>query len=171
MSKKIGVKVIVFGSPLSKKIFFKKNLDNLDKIAYKTFKKISKVCEKYKISFCIEANPKIYNCEYLNHTNDAIGLVKQINSNFFKLNLDLGTIIANDEPYKDIIRNHIKLIGHAHISVPHLKDIMSHSKTVVKFIKELKRRNYTKHISIERLPVNNNITNLEKTIKLVKNYF
>ena len=60
---------------------------------------------KKKIYFCIEANPKLYNCEYLNHTKDAIKLVKQINSKFFRLNLDLGTIIANKESLKNIIQN------------------------------------------------------------------
>ena len=169
LCKKIGAKVIVFGSPSNKKIFLHRNLDNLNKIAYNSFKKISKICEKCGICFCIEANPKIYNCEYLNYTKDAIKLVKQINSNFFKLNLDLGTIIANDEPFKNIIQDHIKLIGHVQISVPYLKDIMSYKNTIAKFIKELKVNNYQKYISIERLPINNNIKNLEKTIKFVKN--
>ena len=168
LCKKIGVKVIVFGSPLNKKIFSERNLNNLNKIAYNCFKKISKVCKKYKIYFCIEANPKIYNCEYLNYTKDAIRLVKQINSNFFKLNLDLGTIIANKESFKNIIQEHIKLIGHVQISAPYLKDLMPYKKTVVNFIKELKRNNYQKYISIERLPVHNNINKLEKNIKLVK---
>jgi len=168
LCKKIGVKVIVFGSPYNKKIFSERNLDSLNKIAYNTFKKISKICKKYKIYFCIEANPKIYNCEYLNYTKDAIRLVKRINSKFFKLNLDLGTIIENNETSKNIIEDHIKLIGHVQISVPYLKDIMPHKKTVVNFIKELKRNNYQKYISIERLPVYDNINNLEKTIKLVK---
>jgi sugar phosphate isomerase/epimerase len=170
LSKKVGIKVIVFGSPLNKKIFSERNLDNLNKIAYNSFKKISKICKKYKIYFCIEANPKIYNCEYLNYTKDAIRLVKRINSKFFKLNLDLGTIIENNESSKNIIEDHIKLIGHAQISVPYLKDIMPYKKAVVKFIKELKRNNYQKYISIERLPVHNNINNLTKTIKLAKNY-
>ena len=168
LCKKIGAKVIVFGSPSNKKIFFKNNLVDLNKIAYNTFKKISQICEKYRIFFCIEANPKIYNCEYLNYTKDAIKLVKNINSNFFKLNLDLGTIIANKESFKNIIQNHIRLIGHVQISVPYLKDIMPYKSTIAKFIKELKVNNYQKCISIERLPINNNIKNLEKTIKFVK---
>jgi sugar phosphate isomerase/epimerase len=168
LSKKIGIKVIVFGSPSNKKIFSENNFDNLNNIAYNSFKKISKICKKKRICFCIEANPKLYNCEYLNYTKDAIKLVKQINSNFFKLNLDLGTIIANKESFKNIIQNNIKLIGHAQISVPYLKDIMLYKKIAVKFIRELKINNYRRYISIERLPIRNNVTNLEKTIKLLK---
>lgn len=168
LSKKIGVKVIVFGSPSNKKIFSERNLDILNRIAYNSFKKISKICEKYRICFCIEANPKIYNCEYLNYTKDAVRLVKNINSKFFKLNFDLGTVIENNESFKNIIEDHIKLIGHVQISVPYLKDVMPYKKTVMKFIKELKRNNYQKYISIERLPIKDNVNNLEKTIKLIK---
>jgi sugar phosphate isomerase/epimerase len=168
LCKKIGAKVIVFGSPSNKKIFSERNLDKLNRIAYNSFKKISKICEKYRICFCIEANPKIYNCEYLNYTKDAVRLVKKINSKFFKLNFDVGTVIENNESFKNVIEDHIKSIGHVQISVPYLKDIMPYKKTVMKFIKELKRNNYQKYISIERLPVKDNINNLEKTIKLVK---
>ena len=168
LCKRIGAKVIVFGSPSNKKIFSEQNLDKLNRIAYNSFKKISIICEKYRICFCIEANPKIYNCEYLNYTKDAVRLVKKINSKFFKLNFDLGTVIENNESFKNIIKDHIKLIGHVQISVPYLKDVMPYTKTVMKFIEELKRNNYQKYISIERLPVKDNINNLEKTIKLVK---
>ena len=169
LSKKIGIKVIVFGSPSNKKIFLENNFDNLNNIAYNAFKKITKICSKNKICFCIEANPKLYNCEYLNYTKDAIRLVKQINSNFFKLNLDLGTIIENKESFESIIQDNIRLIGHVQISAPYLKDVLYYKNTIIKFIKELKVNNYQKYISIERLPVNNNIKNLEKTLKFVKN--
>jgi hypothetical protein len=54
------------------------------------------------------------------------------------------------------------------ISVPYLKDVLCYKNTIIKFIKELKVNNYQKYISIERLPINNNIKNLEKTIKLVQ---
>ncbi len=71
----------------------------------------------------------------------------------------------------NIIEDHIKSIGHVQVSVPYLKkDIMPYKKTVMKFIKELKRNNYQKYISIERLPVKDNINNLEETIKLIRSY-
>lgn len=167
LCKKIGCKIIVFGSPQNKKTFLKKNLDI---IAFETFKKISKICEKKKIYFCIEANPKIYNCEYLNYTKDAFKLVKKINSNFLKVNLDLGTIIANKESFINHIENNIHLIGHVHISVPYLEDILLYKDKVQKFIEKLKKNNYQKFISIERLPVGDNLKNIDKTIKLIKNY-
>jgi len=171
LCKKIGIKVIVFGSPHSKKIFSNKNLENLNLIAFKSFKKIAQICEKYKIYFCVEANPKIYNCEYLNYTKDVIILIKKINSNFFKLNLDLGTIIENKENFSSIIHNYIKLIGHVQISVPHLKDIMSYKSIVCKFIRQLKKKNYKRCVSIERLPVDDNVISLKKTLKLTQKFF
>ena len=165
LSKKIGIKILVFGSPHNKKIFLKKNINI---IAFNTFKKISKICEKNKIYFCVEANPKIYDCEYLNYTKEAIKLVKKINSNFFRLNLDLGTIIANRESFKKIIKDNIHLIGHVQISVPYLKDIMLHKKLIKKFIEQLKKNNYQRYISIERLPIKNNLKSIEKSLKFIQ---
>ena len=75
-------------------------------------KKITKICEQAKITFCLEANPKVYGTKYLTHTNQALNLVKKINNKYFKLNLDLGTIISNNENYKKLIKNNIHQIGH-----------------------------------------------------------
>ena len=55
-----------------------------------------------------------------------------------------------------------------HISVPYLKDIMLHKKVVKKFIGQLKKNNYKRYISIERLPIKNNLKNIEKTLKFVQ---
>ena len=54
------------------------------------------------------------------------------------------------------------------ISVPYLKDIMLYKKLVKKFIGQLKKNNYQRYISIERLPIKNNLKNIEKSLKFIK---
>ena len=80
LAKILKTKVIVFGSPKNKKTFGKKK-DVLDKLSYEMFKKISSISEKNKITFCLEANPKIYGTKYLTHTIDAIKLVQKHGGN------------------------------------------------------------------------------------------
>ena len=151
--KFFNTKIVVFGSPTNKKSF-NKNKAILDKIALKEFRKISQICKKFKIVFCLEANPKIYNCDYLIQTKDALNIVKQINSNYFKINLDIGTIIANKENLQFINKKNIKYIGHVQISVPYLKSIISkklYLKKIFFVIKMLKKLKYRKNISLETL--------------------
>ena len=70
----------------------------------------------------MEANPAIYNTDYINFTNQAIDLVKEVNSEGFKLNLDVGTMIENEEDIS-ILKDNIDIINHVHISEPYLNQI------------------------------------------------
>ena len=133
-------------------------------------KKITKICEQAKITFCLEANPKVYGTKYLTHTNQALNLVKKINNKYFKLNLDLGTIISNNENYKKLIKNNIHQIGHAQISFPKLKNPLIDKKLIERFILELKKNGYKKIISVEFLKQEkNSYSSIVELIKFIKN--
>ncbi len=168
IAKYLGVKVIVFGSPKNKKNIFNKSIKELDMEAIDMFKKINTICKKKKIIFCLEANPKIYKCEYLNYTNHAFQIAKKINSNFFKVNLDVGTIIQNKENPKNLIRNNLNLIGHCQLSMPLLKPINFKNETFKTVITLLKKYKYDGIISIEMLPKKINFVRLQSNIKFLK---
>jgi sugar phosphate isomerase/epimerase len=70
----------------------------------------------------MEANPPIYNTNYINDTLSALELIKEVNSEGFKLNLDIGTMIENKEPVDELVGN-VNMINHVHISEPNLKPI------------------------------------------------
>ena len=132
------------------------------------FKKISLLCEKHKIIFCLEANAKIYKTKYLTHTSDAINLAKKINNNYFKINLDLGTIIANKENFNSLIKKNLNLIGHVQISSPHLKNLLKYKTKIKLFIKSLKKSGYKNVVSVEMLKSkNNNLTKVNKILNLL----
>jgi len=67
----------------------------------------------------LEANPVIYNTNFINTTKEAIELVKRVDSKGFRVNLDLGTVIYNKEDISSL-RNDFKYINHIHISEPNL---------------------------------------------------
>ena len=100
----------------------------------------------------------------MTHTNDSINLVKKINNKYFKINLDLGTIIANKENFKLIIKNNLKFIGHVQISSPYLKNLLYYKKKIDVFIKTLQNLGYKKVISFEMLKNNKNNLKVIKKI-------
>ena len=150
IAKNLGSKVIVFGSPASRKTFNRKK-KKLDQLSLEMFTKIAHQSKKHKVCFCLEANPKIYKTKYLTHTSNSIDLVKKINNPYFKINLDLGTVISNKENYEAIIKKNLNYIGHVQVSSPHLKNLTNFKKKIDLFIKTLHNSGYKKVISFEML--------------------
>ena len=67
----------------------------------------------------LEANPPIYNTNYLNTTREAFRLVKKLGLPGLAVNLDVGTMIANGEHPEDFALD-MKYVSHIHISEPGL---------------------------------------------------
>jgi len=168
LAKILKTKIIVFGSPKNKKIFGKKK-ELLDKISFDMFKKISLISQKNKIIFCIEANPKIYGTKYLTRTLDALELAKKINNKFFKVNLDLSTVISNNENIDYLLKNYLPNFGHAQISSPNLINLLRYKKDIKMFLNKLSKYKYKKVVSIETLRRSkNNLKYITDIMKLIK---
>lgn len=70
----------------------------------------------------MEANPAIYHTNYINTTQEAADLIKEVGSDGFLLNLDIGTMIGNQERV-EVLEGKAGLIHHVHISEPLLKPV------------------------------------------------
>lgn len=112
----IGCKNLVFGNP--------RNRDTGDipgnyPLAIDFFREIGDYAVEHNTTIAIEANPPIYNTRFINRTEQAVELAYKCGSAGIKVNVDLGTIIYNEE---DI--NYLKqipdYINHVHISEPGL---------------------------------------------------
>ena len=95
ISKKLGAKNIIFGSPKNR---IKGTLSKQDaeKISINIFKKISILCYKYNINFCLEPNAKSYGCDFINKLNEANKILKKVNYRNFLINVDTGNIFQED---------------------------------------------------------------------------
>lgn len=114
----IGCKNLVFGCPKNRNVPDGQNSSQ----AVTFFKEIGDYAYMHHTVIGMEANPTIYNTNYITDTVAAIDLIKQTNSKGFLLNLDLGTMIQNKEEIKKLEGN-VSLINHVHISEPGLKPI------------------------------------------------
>lgn len=112
----IGADNLVFGCPKNRCIEREEDWY----IAADFFKALGDYATEHKTVLALEANPVIYGTNFVNKTNEAIKLIKKVESKGFKLNLDFGTIIYNEESITDLIP-YIELINHVHISEPNLR--------------------------------------------------
>lgn len=158
-AKKIDCSNLVFGSPKNRII------DNQDQrnIALEFFYSLGEIAKDNDTVISFEPNPVIYNTNFINNTEEAFQLVKEINSDGFRVNLDLGTVIWNREDIK-LIMNDIQLINHIHISEPYLEKI--EIKDIhYELSNALLNYGYEKYISIEM----KDCGNIEEVKKIIKN--
>lgn len=160
----IGCKNLVFGCP--------KNRSYEDEIslqyAIPFFKEIGEYATEKGTVIGMEANPSIYNTNYINDTLSALELIKQVDSSGFKLNLDVGTMIQNEESV-DELKGHVKYINHVHVSEPYLKPIQER-KLHLKIAKTLQKEQYAGFISIEMGQVEQ-ISMIEEAMNYVRKVF
>lgn len=163
-AERINCKNLVFGCPQNRIL-----PDSIDaNIAIPFFKKIGDYAYKHNTVISLEANPTIYNTNYINNTSSAIELIKLVKSPGFKLNLDIGTMIANNEDIK-VIENNVDLINHVHISEPYLEKIQKR-KLHNMIAALLLENNYNRCVSIE-MKKGCSVSELTKIMKYVKSLF
>ena len=160
----IGCKNLVFGCPKNRYL-----PEGIDKnIGVKFFSELADYALKHGTVIGMEANPTIYNVNYINTTADALTLIEEVNSDGFKLNLDVGTMIANDESV-EILRGKVHLINHVHISEPFLKPIQPR-ELHVELAELLRAEGYKNFVSIEMATVDD-LKILETAMDYVKGVF
>lgn len=114
----IDCKNLVFGCPRNRNL-----PDGVDKnTALGFFKELGDYAYSKGTVIGMEANPPIYNTNYINDTESALDLIEKVDSRGFLLNLDVGTMIQNVEDIKELAGK-VSLINHVHISEPWLKPI------------------------------------------------
>ena len=157
----INCKNLVFGCPKNR---FKPDKASFN-IAIEFFKKIGDYAYDKGTVIGLEANPTIYNTNYINTTESAIETIKLVDSKGFKLNLDIGTMIQNDESL-NILRENAGLINHVHISEPNLAYIENRQihKDLIRLLKD---NDYNGFISIE-MAKRTNISDIKSSMSYLK---
>ncbi len=135
---------LVFGNP--------KNRDTADvqsamPIAIDFFREIGDYAAEHNTIISLEANPTIYNTRFINTTPQAAEFVDRVSSPGVKVNVDLGTIIYNEEDI-EFLKQIPEYINHVHISEPRLNLIVERNlhKQLFDILHDI---NYDKFVSIE----------------------
>lgn len=94
----------------------------------------------------IEANPVIYQTNFINTTTEAVELARNVSSKGFMVNLDLGTIIYNEETLK-VLKESMPFINHIHISEPGLAPVIF--RDVHYELRKILDSKYENYVSLE----------------------
>lgn len=155
---------LVFGCPRNRNIPEGVN----DDVAISFFKELGDYAYSVGTVIGMEANPTIYNTNYINTTKSALELIEKVDSEGFKLNLDVGTMIQNEE-IVEVLKNNVSKINHVHISEPGLKPI-EERKLHKELYKLLKEEGYQGYISIEMGKVDD-ISIIEQKMSYLRSVF
>ena len=154
---------LVFGCPRNRN----RNVNTSYDVATEFFCEIGDYAKRNETVIGIEANPPIYNTNYINTTIQAIELIDIVNSEGFKLNLDVGTMVQNEETL-EVINGTCEYINHVHISEPKLV-LIQERELHTQLAGFLSENNYNGFISIEMSKCDN--YHIEKAMCYVQRVF
>jgi D-psicose/D-tagatose/L-ribulose 3-epimerase len=148
LSHRLGIEALVFGSPQNRRVPDARN-ERCFEVAVDFFHRIGLYAQGRGTSFCIEPNPRAYGTNFVCRTDEALKLAAAVDSKGFKINLDTGTVILNNEDYHRVVADALPHIGHVHVSEPFLSPIDPRQVIHRELSDALKAGNYGGHISIE----------------------
>lgn len=168
----LGVRRLVFGSPKNRDIG---NLDYhaaLD-VGVEYFKQLGDVAEAYGVVICLEPNPREYNCNFMTNMATTYEVIDMVNHPAIKGQLDLGSLIMNEESLSESLELYSDSIYHIHVSEPFLTKISddrgdhaSNSMLLKQYLPELV-------VAIEMAGAEPELQyiNCESSISIVKKYY
>ena len=159
---------LVFGCPKNRAIPASMDYDDCIHIANDFFYEIADYAAMHGTYIALEPNPPIYHTNFINTTAQAFEFCRNLNNPGVRVNIDVGTLIYNNENINQIKEN-IDIVNHVHISEPYLAPItenMLHREllTALHYLK------YDKYISIE-MGNPNDIELVKRIIVYVKELF
>lgn len=166
VSAVLGVRVVVFGSPKNR---MTKGLDRREvlDIALPFFTELGETAKQYKVFFCIEPNTLGYGCDFITNTQEGIEFVQIVDHPHIGLNLDVGIMTMNAEPYAEVITQALPYTYHIHISEPFLKQIGRGGADHQAVAAALRQVNYSEWVSIEMkgLEFSDGLKSVESSLK------
>ncbi len=168
----LGAKILVFGSPKNRQA---SNLTDreVSAIAIAFFRELGDLAAKYQMFFCIEPNPTVYDCDFINTSQQGMELVTNVNSRGFGLHLDAAGMTLGKENIPASLTNCCSKLCHFHISEPYLQIIGEADVKHELFASSLGDLNYNSWVSIEMKAQSsdNNLGNVTKALKTAIKYY
>ncbi len=152
LAEKLDTKVLVFGSPKNRIVPLDMNIEEAWTIAKDFFSNIWGYAHDHGVIIGLEANPPAYGGNFITNTYEAAHLVEEVANPWFRLHIDAGTLIFQEENLGEIFEKYQNIICHYHVSQPslmHFGDSI-HEKHEA-FARVLREKKYKWWVSIEML--------------------
>lgn len=140
---------LVFGSPRNRD---RGNLTNDQAISFaREF--FQDLCTKWSENssyLVLEANPEIYECNFITKSSEALTFVKTVESEKFKWHLDLACTELGNESSTNLILESDILPSHVHLSEVNLSPLLDSNTSVYRnFLSALNSRGYEGVVTLE----------------------
>lgn len=152
----LGASSLVFGSPKARDCT-NTEPERVRGIAGDFFYELGEVASKYAVTICLEGNATVTGCNFLTSTIEAVLFAKELNHPRVKVQLDTGTIIANDENLNEVLSaDNASWFSHCHLSEIGLKPLDATSEF---------QRTFKEHLHSVKDTVNFNTVSIEMLIR------
>lgn len=139
----VGCPNLVLGSPKNRTIPSGRRPEE----ALGFFREIGDYAARHSAVIALEGVPALYGTNFLNTTEELYQYTKLADSDGIRMNLDLGTMLANNERITGVGK-YLELVSHVHISEPYLEPIRKRAMHAV-LAKALTDGGYEGYVSIE----------------------
>ena len=161
----IGCGNLVFGCPKNRVVPAEMEAREREEIEQTFFGTLGEYAFQNGTTLSMEANPPMYQTNYINRTQEAVRLVRTIGCPGFQVNLDVGTMIANEESAAEV-SDFVRDIHHVHMSEPGLALIEKRSLHG-ELLQGLRENSFDGFVSIE-MGRRNNLEEVIRTLEYIK---
>jgi len=148
---RIGCPNLCFGAAQNRNIPPHISLEDAGRIAVDFFKELADYAWQHRVCLSIEPLPEKYGTNFIHYTYQAFDLVKAVNSLGLQVDVDLGTVMTNQEDIREIFtEEHISMIHHVHFSEPDLGPIQERD-IYAEAAELLKKCGYRRFVSLKML--------------------
>nr|WP_181716942.1 TIM barrel protein [Psychrobacter sp.]QJS05458.1 xylose isomerase [Psychrobacter sp.] len=168
----LGAKKLVFGSPKNRDRSHLNDKETL-KSAVSFFRRLGDIAKNKNVVICLEPNPVCYQANFMTNSLDTARIVKAINHDNIRMQLDIGAMNINEESPSDIIKIVAPLIHHIHISEPQLAPLNINNTYHRRAAEAIQTYLPNMPMTIEMLTTDTSTTlrEIESSIQVVKNIY
>lgn len=118
----LSVRRLVFGSPKNRD---RGKLSDAETTiqAVSFFQRLGRIADQYDVVICLEPNPACYGANFMTSSVETAEMVKHIAHPAIRMQFDTGALTLNQECPTAVLQQYRRLIGHIHLSEPHLQPL------------------------------------------------
>lgn len=117
------------------------------------------------VVICVEPNPDIYGCDFLQSAAEAASLVQAVDSPGIRMNLDMGELIHHGADVARTVREFLPLAGHFHVSEPMLAPFDAVRAAHQEAALALKEAGYAGIVSLEMKAPQDGLTGVRQALQ------
>jgi D-psicose/D-tagatose/L-ribulose 3-epimerase len=170
----LGAETLVFGSPRNR-LTNGLPATEVEQIEKEFFSAVGAHAAAHGVTFCVEANPSVYGCDYLQTIAEVRAMLRRVGSPGLGVHIDSGAMEINGESIETLDGLNAGSIRHVHVSEPSLQPVGSSGAAIHRALGSfLRRQQYDRYVSIEMRGADDRMENqrlLQQAIRFVRDEY